>query len=387
MYVEANKLEDNLGLLTQRGVNDYKQYLQQEASKVEVGKKGGGIESINQKCQFVALMINEVLSCHNEFLDYNIQPVKYTPIEDKRKKDDGLHFLLTIDEREALNNCTGLNERQTVYKDLFILQCNCGQRVSDLKQLVLGNYIKDKENFIHLDTQKEDIKAYFPETETVRQFICKLQSLVYEKNGSHFIKTGDSDINIDNLDKGSLYNNALKQIAKKAGLNRIHKYKDAQGRQLESPICDILSSHCARHTFATIMREKGYDADVVCIMLGHADDTMVKEVYAHNDDTLKTAKLKRAMAKVEGEKSSKSALQLLFAYDKLKELERMKDDSIDILTLPLCKECVFIIKSTANLGKAKRQIANVDEEKREQFASKTSYTMVYRQAHCRYRPI
>ncbi|MFB9896444.1 tyrosine-type recombinase/integrase [Hallella seregens] len=83
--------------------------------------------------------------------------------------------------------------------------------------------------------------------------------------------------------------------------------------------------HMARHTFATIMREKGYDADVVCIMLGHADDTMVKEVYAHNDDTLKTAKLKRAMAKVEGEKSSKSALQLLFAYDKLKELERKKE--------------------------------------------------------------
>ncbi len=62
--------------MTQRGLNDYQEYLLKESEKVEIGQKGGGIEGINQKCQFIALLINKVLHCKNEFLNLNIQLVK-----------------------------------------------------------------------------------------------------------------------------------------------------------------------------------------------------------------------------------------------------------------------------------------------------------------------
>lgn len=49
-YIKDSKVDDNLELLTQRGINNYQEYLQTEADKVKVGKMGGGKESINQKC-------------------------------------------------------------------------------------------------------------------------------------------------------------------------------------------------------------------------------------------------------------------------------------------------------------------------------------------------
>ena len=370
-YITNNQLSDNIDLLTQRGLNDYKDYLLNEANKTKTGKRGGGTADINQKCQFVALMINNILSCKNEFLDLHIQQVKYETIKDKRGKDERSHFYLETDEIEAFSNVTELNERQRIYKDLFMLQCHCGQRTSDLKQLVIGNYTKDEKGFIHLNTKKENITAYFYETENVKLLMDKLCPLIYIKKGKHLIKTGDTEINIDNLDKGGLYNNAIKEIAKKANLNRIWEYKDSKGTPVSAPIYEIISSHCARHSFATIMRNKGYEADEVCLMLGHADDTMVKEVYAHNDDKIKTNKLEKAIKRVEQKsniKEKSSILQALFAYDSLKQLETMKNTGIDIL--PLSKQCISIIKETSRLDKAIHLFELSPKEKQKEFIDK-----------------
>ena len=71
------------------------------------------------------------------------------------------------------------------------------------------------------------------------------------------------------------------------------------------------------------MRAKGYTADKVCWMLGHADDTMVKQVYAHNDEKLITKELNKTREKIEREDKTKTdALQSLFAYDRLKEIRK-----------------------------------------------------------------
>ena len=369
-YIKDSKVDDNLELLTQRGINDYQDYLR---------GKDCGINDINQKCQFVVMLIREVLSYNNEFLELHIAPVTYKTIPDKRGKDERPHFYLETEEIEAFKNVTGLNERQSIYKDLFVLQCNCGQRVSDLKQLVIGNYntdIEDGEELIRLKTKKENTTAHFPATNDVKQLLGKLQPLVYTKGELHFIKTGDTEINIDNLDDGSLYNNAIKEIAEKANLNRIWEYKDAKGNSKSEPIHKIISSHCARHTFATIMRDKGYKSDFVCIMLGHADDTMVNQVYGHKDDNIKTKQLAKEIKRVEGKDEITSnvkltktdALQSLFAYDSLKELERMKDNGINIL--PLSNKCISIIKDTSNLKKDIQLINTAPTEEQEEFINK-----------------
>ena len=345
-YIKDSKVDDNLELLTQRGINNYQEYLQTEADKVEVGKMGGGKESINQKCQFIAKLINEVLCCTNDFMDLAIQPVKYIALKrNKKNKEEGVHFPLDDKEIKAFGEVTDLNEKQILYRDIFVLQCSCGQRVSDLKQLIMGNYTKDEDNLILLKTQKESTPAYIYETEEIKKILDKLKSYIFDYKGRTCLKAGEYRINLDNLDNDPQYNEAIKLIAK------------------------IISSHCARHTFATIMRAKGYPADKVCIMLGHADDTMVNQVYGHNDNKLISKQLTETRKTIEGEDKTKAdALQSLFAYDSLKELERMKDNGINIL--PLSNKCISIIKDTSNLKKAIQLMNTAPTEEQEEFINK-----------------
>ena len=151
----------------------------------------------------------------------------------------------------------------------------------------MGNYTKGENDFILLKTQKESTTAYIYETEEIKEILDKLKTYIFDYKGRTCLKAGEYRINLDNLDNDPQYNEAIKLIAEKANLNRNWDYKDAQDRPLSNPKYKIISSHCARHTFATIMRAKGYGADKVCWLLGHVDDTMVKSVYAHNDDKLK----------------------------------------------------------------------------------------------------
>lgn len=374
-YIKDCNIDDSIKLLTQRGLNSYQDYLLNEATKVEVGKMGGGKESINQKCQFIAKLINEVLCCTNDFMDLAIQPVKYIALKrNKKNKEEGVHFPLDDKEIKAFGEVTDLNEKQIMYRDLFLLQCKCGQRVSDFKQLLVGNYTV-KEGFIHLLTQKEKIEAFFPETEDIKNELNRLKGFIYERKGFCCLRAGAYKINIDKIDGDPQYNTAIKYIAEKANLNRIWTYKDAQDRPLSNPIHKLLSSHCARHTFATIMRAKGYKADEVCLMLGHSDDTMVNQVYAHNDEIIKTKKLKDAINRVEGKiisnvkQSKTNALQELFAYDKLKELERMKDSGLSILPLS-SSSVISIIKDTGKLKKAIQLMDKTPKEKQEEFINK-----------------
>ena len=369
-YIKDSKVDDNLKLLTQRGINDYQEYLQREAAKVKVGENGGGKEGINQKCQFIARLINKVLCSNNEFLNLSIQSVKYDLIkQDKKNKENGIHFPLDKEEIRSFSNVTNLNEKQILYRDIFVLQCNCGQRVSDLKQLIMGNYTKNEDNYILLKTQKESTTAYIYETEKIKEILDKLKTHIIDYKGKTCLKAGEYRINLDNLDNDPQYNEAIKLIAEKANLNRNWDYKDAQDRPLSNPIYKIISSHCARHTFATIMRDKGYPADKVCWLLGHADDTMVKQVYAHNDEKLITKQLNETRKTIEREDKTKTdALQSLFAYDRLKELERMKDNGINIL--PLSNKCISIIKDTSNLKKAIQLMNTASKEKKEEFINK-----------------
>lgn len=369
-YIKDSKVDDNLELLTQRGLNDYQEYLQREAAKVKVGENGGGKEGINQKCQFIARLINTILHCKNEFLPLNIQLVKYDVIKrDKKNKESGIHFPLDKEEIRSFSNVTNLNEKQILYRDIFVLQCNCGQRVSDLKQLIMGNYTKNEDNYILLKTQKESTIAYIYETEEIKEILDKLKTHIIDYKGKTCLQAGEYRINLDNLDNDPQYNEAIKHIAEKANLNRNWDYKDAQDRPLSNPIYKIISSHCARHTFATIMRNKGYTADKVCYFLGHADDTMVKQVYAHNDEKLIIEELNDTRKNIEREDKTKTdALQSLFAYDRLKELERMKDNGINIL--PLSDKCISIIKDTSNLKKAIQLINTAPKEKKEEFINK-----------------
>jgi integrase len=43
--------------------------------------------------------------------------------------------------------------------------------------------------------------------------------------------------------------------------------------------------HVFRHSLATELRDRGYDADVIAKVLGHTDEAFTRRVYIHTKDT------------------------------------------------------------------------------------------------------
>ena len=152
-YLEyVSKKEDSIELLTQQGLNDYKQYLLEEIKE----KENSGVVRINKKCQLLERLINNVIVVNNEYLKYNLHPVKYVALKDTRKREDINRFPLEENEIEEIKKIE-LDERLNEYRDIFLLQISCGQRVSDLCKLINKEYTEEEKYYI-IKTQKESKK-------------------------------------------------------------------------------------------------------------------------------------------------------------------------------------------------------------------------------------
>lgn len=74
-------------------------------------------------------------------------------------------------------------------------------------------------------------------------------------------------------------NDHLKKMFKDAGINRVITYKN-NGEMVKKPLYEIISSHFARHTFATKKMRELKNVKAVSLLIGDAP-TMVENTYAH----------------------------------------------------------------------------------------------------------
>ena len=259
---------DGKGMLSQRGLNDYKTYLIKQSK--EKGENGNGNKTINLKCTTIKKFINNVLAVHNTFLNEGIKKVEYVnlPIpkidgEDKKRRP------LTNEEINKLMNADNLTPREKEYRDLFVLECNCSYRVSDTPRL-FDKSLQKKERrgdneFIVIGTKKEGIKSVIWVTDTVRTILER-----YEK-GFEYVTINDS--------YNRKLNNALKTIFKKNGFDSMESWKDSKGVERSAPLYDIITSHFARYTFINHCFDIGMTANEIIDFSGHSNEKMVNEVY------------------------------------------------------------------------------------------------------------
>jgi len=290
-YIKEQGIRDDTSILTQEAINNYKKYLQDISKEVENGKRGGGTDSINHKCQIVVLLINKVICCENEYLKYKVSPVMYNVIKESRVQKEKCRFALTEKEVIAIKGCSGLTHREEIYRDIFVLQLESGQRASDLIRLLKHQFTKEtKEDTTYyiLKTKKEKTTAYIEETPYIKYFFEKY-------------KDGYEDISLKTMEEnGFTYNRNIRKIAKKAGLYREVNYKDSRGNEHTKMIHEVLCSHDARHTFATLKLKDGYDSKTVSKMTGHKDEKMVNAVYGHKDNSDIAGELFAAKQRLEG---------------------------------------------------------------------------------------
>lgn len=295
-YIKEQGIPDDEKILTQEALNNYKKYLIDYSKTVENGKRGGGTDSINHKCQIVALLINKVICCENDFLKYKVNPVNYNVVKESRKQKEKCRFALTEDEVLAIRGCSGLTHREEIFRDIFVLQIESGQRASDLIRLLKLQFTKETQKdttYYILKTKKEKTPAYIEETPFIKHFFEKY-------------KDGYEDINLKSMEgNGSTYNRNIRRIAEKAGLNREITYINPRGKEQTQKIHEVLCSHDARHTFATLKLKRGYDAKTISKMTGHSDEKMVNTVYGHKDNSDVAEELYAAKQRMEGKHITK----------------------------------------------------------------------------------
>ncbi len=143
---------------------------------------------------------------------------------------------LTYKELQTLADTENVNAE---IKRYFLFACNTGLRISDIKRLKWENI---KGNHIEFRQKKTNEDNYIPLNESaIKQLYGDSKILNLPEN---FVFNLPSDLTI---------NSNLKSWAKKAGINK------------------KVTSHVARHTFATISLTYGGDIYTVSKLLGHTD--------------------------------------------------------------------------------------------------------------------
>ena len=363
-FADYIKDKTDMSVFNQYGVNDYKKYLQ---------KKGDSSNNINKKVGFLVRIINEFLCVDSDYLYLNLQKVSFTTLKDKRTKDEKGRFPLTENEVSKIAHLQ-INDEDTFsfedvapksedgitnnkyrskktgkelkeYRDIFVLQCDCGQRVSDLKQFLKGDYTETTYNgstYFEIKTKKSGYKqsAFIRKTATVERF------LETYKNGF--------SVNIDILDNSnSYYNLAIRKLCLLANINRVIEYSDSKGVSHKEPLYYKITSHDARHTFITNMIIKGFSPEVLCWLTGHNDDTMIKSIYTHLSKSDKLNSIEKELAKIEKKSVNKDGLQELFAYDELKKVH------LEGYNIPSAKIAISKIKDISELS----NYDTIDKEK------------------------
>ena len=126
---------DSILMLSKKGLNEFEAYLK--------GKKSSN--NIRNCLRVVKTLINEILSKHPDFKKYGIEEIEIKLPKDK--KSEGKKVELTDDEIAAIKNCEDLTPVKQEYRDLFILECLTGQRVSDILTLFNPNLYTIKGEF------------------------------------------------------------------------------------------------------------------------------------------------------------------------------------------------------------------------------------------------
>ena len=260
-WVLSTTQRDGYGLLTIDGVMSYREFLT---------KMGAKPKTINYKLRLLCQAINE-LAISNE----RKKGIKYIEpkqvllknfVKNKKQKEE-----ITSEDITSFKKVETFNESEEFFKNLFFLQIATGQRISDLYTILRGEYqviSNGVKNFIKVTNKKGSRPklnrykySYIELTTEVRGLIDILQKSKVKERCYTYLRRD--------------YNIILKDLFKRANIVR----NSVNGR----PLCEEISSHYGRHTFATQQVRKNTDKGSIANMMG-CTEAMVTNVYMHPND-------------------------------------------------------------------------------------------------------
>ena len=156
---------------------------------------------------------------------------------------------LKLEEIDLIYKCD-LKKKHDKYRDMFLLLCNLGIRISDLPQINKGNIAKIKDtNTISIKMRKTNKQVTIPVNPIAMQIIEKYN---YE---------------LPNVSE-QILNKEIKNICKIAGLDR--EFKNEKGK---FKLHNIVTSHDGRRSFATNCYLNGIPASQIMEITGHKTES------------------------------------------------------------------------------------------------------------------
>lgn len=287
--------------------------------------------------------------------------IRIEKITDKSAKDNEL--FLRNNEVMALYNYECDNKQDELIKDLFLLECTTGYRLSDVTRV---------DDSIEESFGVEEVTLVTKKTSTkIRcQLIFDIAKKILEKYNYSIPAVSQSQ-----KSEGVIMNRQIKIIAKNAGIKRMwmqskHHAGDSKPTVVEKQAWEFIKTHTGRHTFICLLKLRGWDNGRISKYTGQT--IKVVEDYARSlkdsdysmfDNMRKSHPelIVKLIDEVSGTKRQDSALlptrkgtvlDGVFGYKKMVQLVDLIQHEVNVIGSPLSNECRQIILSTSNLSKA-----------------------------------
>ena len=288
------------------------------------------------------------------------QNIVLDKLKNKSAKDNEL--FLWNDEVVKLYNYHCDDPKDELIKDIFLLECTTGQRISDVTKV--DDNITDSYGVqeVTLVTKKTSNKLRF-------SLVFDIAKKILEKYDYCIpaVSTSKDSAN-------SIMNKRIKEIAKAAGITRKwtqskHEVGKDKPTEIEKEAWEFVKTHTGRHTFISLLKLRGWDNSRIAKYTGQTVEVVEDYARSVRDSDYSRYEYMRknqpelivrtieevetnALQPVPQKNKKTNVLDAVFGYDKLMELSDLNKNKVDILGLPLTKVCIQIIISTSNLNKA-----------------------------------
>lgn len=198
------------------------------------------------------------------FIRFKVEQEKY-----------GTPYFLTFEERDKVAALRLDDEKMMTYRDIFILQCYIGCRVSDLFRLGPTNVVEGRLEYVPLKTSRESMQVVrVPLHPVAAEIIMR-----YYNKGRATLFSRTLMPN---------YNKAIKDLLFEADITRAVSVINPRTQQEERVrICDVGASHLARRTFSGNLYKQIKDPDLIGSLTGHAPGSRAFRRYRAIDDEVK----------------------------------------------------------------------------------------------------
>lgn len=170
---------------------------------------------------------------------------------------------LTDDQKKTAKDFITMPlENISAQRDVFILQCLIGCRVSDLLRLTEDNIVDGEIHYIAKKTGHKDPKTVkVPLNARAVELVEKYQGVDKKGRLMPFISS-------------QKYNDCIKAILFICGMTRkVVVVNPVSGKEEHRPIYEVASSHLARRTFVGCLYEKVQDPSIIGELSGHSENS------------------------------------------------------------------------------------------------------------------